>query len=380
MDFSLAKETELAIKMFREFAEQEIKPFVEEMDETEKMNMDIVHKLGEVGMLGIPFPKEYGGCGSDYMTNAVCVEELSKISATVAGIISVHASLASTGIYQFGTEEQKKKYLPDLLSGKKIGAFSLTEPGAGSDAAGQQTQAVLDGDEYVINGTKIFCTNGGFADTFIIICMTDKSKGNRGISAFIVEKGTPGFIVGKEERKMGLRASSTTELIFENCRVPKENLLGQENKGLKIALTLLDGGRVTIAAQCVGIAQGAIDETLKYIKERKQFGKRISQFQNTQFKLAEMQTKTDLARLMLYKAVTLKDQNCPYSKEAAMAKYFSSETANEVTRMAVQLHGGYGYTREYPVERMMRDAKITEIYEGTTEIQKMVIAGFMKVN
>lgn len=379
MDFSLTEEQQAVIEMVKEFSQKEILPYVEEMDETEKLNMGIVEKMAELNMFGIPFPEEIGGAGLDYLTNAMLVEEMSKVSATVAGIISVHTSLTATGIYQVGTEEQKEKYLPDLLSGRKIGAFSLTEPNAGSDSAGQQTVAVKDGDDYVINGTKIFCTNAGIAEIFIVACMTDKSKGNKGISTFIIEKGTPGFVVGKEERKMGIRASSTCELIFDNCRIPATNMLGVEGKGLSLFLSLLDGGRVTIAAQAIGIAQGAIDATMEYVKQRKQFGKTISMFQNTQFKLAEMQTQTDLARLMLYKAAQLKDEKKPYSKEAAMAKLACSEAAMDVTRLAVQLHGGYGYTREYPVERMMRDAKITEIYEGTNEIQKMVIAGLMGV-
>lgn len=379
MDFSLTEEQQAVIEMVKEFSQKEILPYVEEMDETEKLNMGIVEKMAELNMFGIPFPEEIGGAGLDYLTNAMLVEEMSKVSATVAGIISVHTSLTATGIYQVGTEEQKEKYLPDLLSGRKIGAFSLTEPNAGSDSAGQQTVAVKDGDDYVINGTKIFCTNAGIAEIFIVACMTDKSKGNKGISTFIIEKGTPGFVVGKEERKMGIRASSTCELIFDNCRIPATNMLGVEGKGLSLFLSLLDGGRVTIAAQAIGIAQGAIDATMEYVKQRKQFGKTISMFQNTQFKLAEMQTQTDLARLMLYKAAQLKDEKKPYSKEAAMAKLACSEAAMDVTRLAVQMHGGYGYTREYPVERMMRDAKITEIYEGTNEIQKMVIAGLMGV-
>jgi len=379
MDFNLSKENEMAIQLFRDFAKNEIKPYVEEMDETEKMNMDIITKMAKLGMFSIPIPLEDGGAGADYLTNAICVEELAKISPAVAGVISVHTSLTLTGIYQMGTDKQKAKYLPGLVSGKTIGAFALTEAGAGSDASGQQTKAELVGDNYVLNGTKIFITNAGFAGIFIVAAMTDKSKGNRGISTFIVERGTPGFIIGKDEKKMGIRASSTCELIFENCVIPKENLFGKEGKGLNNCLGLLDSGRITIAAQCVGIAQGCIDETIKYVKERKQFGRRISQFQITQFKLAEMQTKTDLARLMVYKAATLKDEHKEFTKEASMAKYYASDIANEVARMAVQMFGGYGYMREYPVERMLRDAKITEIYEGTTEIQKIVIAGQMGI-
>ncbi len=378
MDFSLSKEQELAIQMVRQFAENEIKPYIEEMDEEEKMREGMQEKMAAAGLFGIPMPIEIGGCGGDYLTNAICVEELGKVSPAVAVSVSVHSSLILSGLYQYGTKDQIEKYMKDLCSGKRVGAFALTEPGAGSDASGQQTTATRDGDNYIINGTKMFITTT-FADFFIVACMTNKALGKKGMSTFIIEKDTPGFTIGREEKKMGQRASSTCELIFENCVVPASNMLGQEGKGLNIFLNLLGGGRISIGAMAVGIAQGAIDETVKYVKERKQFGKPISFFQNTQFKLAEMQTKTDCARLMVYKAAVLKDQNKPYLKEASMAKYYASEVANDVTRLAVQFHGGYGYTREYPVERMMRDAKITEIYEGTNEIQKMVIAGLMGV-
>lgn len=380
MDFSLSKENQLAIKLFREFAQKEIKPFVKEMDENSTLPLEIIKKMGQLGMFGIPMPREFGGAGGSYLTSAICAEELSKVSGAIGNILSVQSSLMTTGMYLYGTAVQKEKYLADLVSGKKMGAMALTEAGAGSDASGIETKAVLDGDNYIINGSKMFITNAGFADLFYIACMTDKSKGNRGITTIIVEKGTKGFNIGKEEKLMGIRGSSTCELIFEDCVVPKENILGKEGGGLKIMLNLIDGGRVTIAAQSVGIAQGAIDETIKYVKERKQFGKRIAQFQNTKFQLAEMQTKTDAARMLVYRAATLKDEGKPYGIEGAMAKYFASDIANEVSRKAVQLHGGYGYTRDYPVERMMRDAKITEIYEGTNEVQKMVIAGMMKIN
>ena len=309
------------------------------------------------------------------------VEELSKKCATTGVIVSAHTSLCCAPIYENGTEEQKKKYLPDLLSGRKIGAFGLTEPNAGTDASGQQTVAVLDGDEYVLNGTKIFITNSGFADVFIIIAITDReAKGTRGISAFIVDRDAPGFRVGEPENKMGIRASSTCELIMEDCRIPKENLLGREGKGFALAMKTLDGGRVGIAAQAAGIAQGAIDEAVQYTKERKQFGRRISQFQNTQFQLANMQTKADAARLLVYRAADTKGHGLPYGHYAAMAKLFAAETASEVTNKAVQLLGGYGFIKDYPVERMMRDAKITEIYEGTSEVMRMVISGWMGVN
>ena len=326
-------------------------------------------------MLGIPFPKEYGGCGGDNLAYSMAVEELSKACATTGVIVSAHTSLCAWPIYQFGTEEQKEKYLTSLLKGEMLGAFGLTEPNAGTDASAQQTTAKLEGDHYILNGSKIFITNSGYADVYIIMAMTDKSLGTRGISAFIVEKEYKGFNVGKKESKMGIKGSATCELIFRDCKVPKENLLGRLNKGFGIAMKTLDGGRIGIAAQALGIAQGAIDETVKYVKERKQFKRAISKFQNTQFTLADLQTKVDAARLLVYRAARAKDNNEPYSSYAAMAKLFAAETAMEVTTKAVQLHGGYGYTREYPVERMMRDAKITEIYEGTSEVQKMVIAG-----
>lgn len=379
MDFRMDKEHLLLKDMYQAFAENEVKPMAEETDATEEVPMENVKKMAKYGFFGIPFPKEYGGQGADYIAYAMAVEELSKKCATTGVIVSAHTSLCAAPIFENGTEEQKKKFLPELLSGEKIGAFGLTEPGAGTDASGQQTTAVLDGDEYVLNGTKIFITNGGIAETFIIIAMTDKSKGTKGISAFIVEKSTPGFTIGKVEDKMGIRGSSTTELIFENCRIPKENLLGREGKGFAIAMKTLDGGRIGIASQALGIAQGAIDETVEYVNERKQFGRRLSQFQNTQFELADMQTSTDAARLLVYRAADTKQHKLPYGHEAAMAKLFASETSSDVTRRCLQLFGGYGYTRDYPIERMMRDAKITEIYEGTSEVMKMVVSGWMGV-
>ncbi len=380
MDFTLSKEHKLLQEMYRKFAETEVKPLAEEVDEEEKVPYETVKKLAKYGMLGIPFPKQYGGQGGDVLSYAMCVEEMAKVCATTSVIISAHTSLCANPIYEFGTEEQKMKYLVPLAKGEKIGAFGLTEPGAGTDASGQQTKAVLEGDHYVLNGSKIFITNAGFADIFIIIAMTDKSKGTRGISAFIVEKDFPGFSVGKHEKKMGIKGSSTCELIMENCIVPKGNLLGQEGKGFGIAMKTLDGGRIGIAAQALGIGEGAIDETIKYVKERKQFNKRLSQFQNTQFELAEMKTKMDAAQLLVYRAACAKEAKEPYGHLAAMAKMFAATAASDVTRRCLQLHGGYGYTREYPIERMMRDAKITEIYEGTTEVQKMVVASYLKVN
>ena len=379
MDFRQDEMHEELQTMYREFAQEQVKPLAAEIDKTERFPEETVAAMAEMGLLGIPFPEEYGGAGMDNLSYAQCVEELSKVCASTGVIVSAHTSLGSTPIYLFGTEEQKKKYLTPLASGQKLGAFGLTEPGAGTDASGQKTTAVLEGDHYVLNGTKVFITNAGPADIYIVMAMTDKSKGNHGISAFIVEKGFPGFSIGKHEEKMGIRASSTCELIFENCIVPKENLLGEEGKGFKVAMMTLDGGRIGIAAQALGIAQGAIDETKEYVKTRVQFGKPLSSFQNTQFELAEMQAMVDASRLLVYRAACGKDNHEPYSHLAAMAKLVASETASDVTRRCVQLFGGYGYTRDYPVERMMRDAKITEIYEGTSEVQKMVISSWMGI-
>ena len=380
MDFKLSKEHEMLCKMYREFAQNEVKPLAAELDEEERFPKETIPKLAKLGMLGIPFPKKYGGAGGDNLAYAICVEEIAKTCGTTSVIICAHTSLCSYPIYAYGTEEQKVKYLPDLLSGRKLGAFGLTEPGAGTDASGQQTTAVLEGDHYVLNGVKCFITNATEAETFVVFAMTDKSKGNHGISAFIVEKDFPGFSIGKHEKKMGIRGSATSDLIFEDCIVPKENLLGQEGKGFKIAMGTLDGGRVGVAAQALGIGEGAIDEAIAYTKERVQFGKRISQFQNTQFQLADMKARADAAQLLVYRAACAKDDGDPkcgfYS---SMAKLFAAEMASDVTRRAVQLFGGYGYTREYPVERMMRDAKITEIYEGTSEVQRMVIASNLGV-
>ena len=375
MDFVLSKEQEMARGLFRQFAETEAKPLAQEIDETERFPIETVKKMQKYGFMGIPFAKEFGGQGCDSLTYAICVEELSRVCGTTGVIVSAHTSLGAEPINKFGTPEQKEKYLIPLAKGEKLGAFGLTEPGAGTDAAGQQTKAVLEGNHYVLNGSKIFITNGGQADIYIIFAMTDKSKGTKGISAFIVEKDFPGFSIGTKEKKMGIRGSSTTELIFENCIVPKENLLGQEGKGFGIAMTTLDGGRIGIAAQALGLAQGAFDETVAYVKERKQFGRSIAKVQNTQFQLADMKTKIEAARLLVYNAAKAKDTKKRFSVEAAMAKLYAAEVAMEVTTKCVQLHGGYGYTREYPVERMMRDAKITEIYEGTSEVQRMVISG-----
>ena len=378
MDFTLSKKHEMARSLFKEFAEKEVKPLAQEVDETEVFPRGTVDKMAKAGFLGIPVPKEYGGQGCDPLTYAMCVEELSKVCGTTGVIVSAHTSLCCDPIQTYGTEEQKQKYLIPLAKGEKLGAFGLTEPGAGTDAQGQQTKAVLDGDEWVINGSKIFITNGKEADVYVIFAVTGiiekRGKKVKEISAFIVEKGTPGFTFGTKEKKMGIRGSATYELIFTDCRIPKENLLGAQGKGFGIAMHTLDGGRIGIAAQALGIAEGALESTIAYVQERKQFGRSIAAFQNTQFQIADMATKVEAAKMLVYKAAMAKATQKSYSLEAAMAKLYAAEVAMEVTTKAVQLHGGYGYTREYDVERMMRDAKITEIYEGTSEVQRMVIS------
>ena len=379
MDFTLSKEQQMLRQLYRDFVQNEVKPLAAEVDEQERFPWETVEKMGKLGLMGIYFPKDYGGGGADVLSYAMFVEELAKVCGTTSIIVSSHTSLCCAPIYEFGTEEQKRKYLPDLLSGKLVGAFGLTEPSAGTDASGLQTTAELVGDSYILNGSKIFITNGGAAERYVIFAVTDKSAGSRGVSAFIVEKSFPGFSVGREEKKMGIRGSSTTELVMEDCVVPKENLLGKEGQGFKIALHTLDGGRIGVAAQALGLGEGAIDEAVAYTKERIQFGKRISQFQWTQFQLADMGTKMQAAQYLVYAAACAKQAGQDYSLQAAMAKLFASEAASDVTRRCVQLFGGYGFTREYPVERMMRDAKITEIYEGTSEAQRMVIAKHMGV-
>ena len=379
MDFTLDKKHEMARQLFRDFAEKEVKPLAIEVDETEEFPRVTVDKMIKAGFMGIPVPKEYGGQGCDPLTYAMCVEELSKVCGTTGVIVSAHTSLCCDPIMTFGTEEQKQKFLVPLAKGEKLGAFGLTEPGAGTDAQGQQTKAVLDGDEWVLNGSKCFITNGKEADVYVIFAVTGvvekRGRKMKEISAFIVEKGTPGFTFGTKEKKMGIRGSSTYELIFQDCRIPKENLLGQQGKGFNIAKHTLDGGRIGIASQALGIAEGALERTIAYVKERKQFGRAIGAFQNTQFQLADMATKVEAAQLLVYKAAMAKATQKSYSVEAAKAKLYAAEVAMEVTTKAVQLHGGYGYTREYEVERMMRDAKITEINEGTSEVQRMVISG-----
>ena len=380
MDYTLTNELQMLRKMYQEFVENEVKPLAGELDEEERFPTETIPKLAKYGFMGIPYETRYGGQGGNNMAYAMAIEDLAKACGTTATIVAAHTSLCCNPIHDWGTEEQKMKYLPDLLAGRKIGAFGLTEPGAGSDASRQQTTAVLEGDHYVLNGSKCFITNASEADVFIVLAMTDPKAGNHGISAFIVERGFPGFSVGKHEKKMGIRGSATCDLIFTDCIVPKENLLGKEGKGFKVAMQTLDGGRVGVAAIALGLAEGAIAEAVKYTKERVQFNKRLSQFQNTQFQLADMQTKTDAAQMLVYRAAAAKDAHDPdLGLYSSMAKLFASENASDVTRRVVQLFGGYGYTREYPVERMMRDAKITEIYEGTSEVQRMVISSHMGV-
>lgn len=382
MDFQLSKEHEMARSLFKDFAEKEVKPLAIEVDDTHEFPRETVSKMQKLGFMGIPIPKEYGGQGCDPLTYVMCVEELAKVCGTTSVIVSAHTSLCCDPIMTFGTEEQKQKYLIPLAQGKLLGAFGLTEPGAGTDAQGVQTKAVLseDGKEWILNGSKCFITNGKEADIYIIIAYTDIVEDKRGrkqkkFSAFIVEKNTPGFAFGTKENKMGIHGSSTYELIFQDMHIPAENLLGARGKGFPIAMHTLDGGRIGIAAQALGLAEGALDRTIAYVKERKQFGRSIAQFQNTQFQLANMATQIEAAKLLVYQAADAKKNKDRYSVEAAKAKLFAAETAMEVTTKCVQLFGGYGYIKEYEVERMMRDAKITEIYEGTSEVQRMVISG-----
>ena len=385
MDFVLSKEHEMLRKMYREFAETEVKPLASEVDETEEFPMETVKKMAKLGMMGIYFPTSVGGAGGDVLSYVMAVEELSKVCGTTGVIVSAHTSLCAAPIYENGTPEQKAKYLPKLCSGEWLGAFGLTEPGAGTDAQGQQTIAKEEDDCWVLNGSKIFITNAGYADVFIVIAVTDhvldkKGRPTKLCSAFIVERTDPGFSVGKAEDKMGIRGSSTCELIFEDCRIPKDRMLGVRGKGFQLAMATLDGGRIGIASQALGIAEGALEETVAYVKERKQFGRPIAAFQNTQFELAEMKARVEAAKYLVYAAALKKQQamdgaKVRYSVEAAQAKLIAARTASDVTRRCLQLFGGYGYTRDYPIERMMRDAKITEIYEGTSEVQMMVISG-----
>src|SRR5690606_19348743 len=374
MNFQLSEEHQQLREMIRDFAINEVAPTAEHRDEHEEFDRGIFDKMAELGLTGIPWPEEYGGAGFDYLAYCIAVEELSRVCASTGVTLSAHTSLAGWPVYKFGNEEQKQKYLRPMAEGKKIGAYCLTEPGSGSDAGGMRTTATLDGDEYVLNGSKIFITNGGVADIYIVFALTNPEAKTRGVSAFIVESSFPGFEVGKKEDKMGIRSSPTTEIIFDNCRVPKENLLGEEGQGFKIAMQTLDGGRNGIAAQAVGIAQGALDEAVRYAQEREQFGKPIAANQGISFKLADMATAVEASRLLTYQAAWLESNNLPYGKASAMAKLMAGDTAMKVTTEAVQVFGGYGYTKDYPVERYMRDAKITQIYEGTQEIQRLVIS------
>ena len=374
MDFRLTKEQEIIRAMVSEFAEKEVKPYASEIDITGEFPWETINKMAKLNLLGLPIPTEYGGAGVDTISYSIAVEEISKRCASTGVIMSVHTSVGTYPIYLFGTEEQKKKFVIPLAKGERIGAFALTEPGAGSDAAAVQTTAVLEGDYYILNGSKIFITNGGVAGSVVVTTLTDKTKGYRGMSAIIVEKGTEGFSLGSKEKTMGMIGSDTTELVFENCKVPKENLLGEEGMGFKIAMKALDGGRIGIAAQALGIAEAALEESIKYSKEREQFGKPIAKFQAIQWMIADMAKEIEAARMLIYHAAYLKDKGLNFTKEAAMAKCYSSEVAMRATTKALQIHGGYGYTKDYPVERFFRDAKITEIYEGTSEIQRLVIA------
>ena len=380
MDFNLSREHQLIRKMMAEFTEKEVKPIAAETDRTCEYPRENIEKLFDLGVMGMCVPKEYGGAGADPLASAICIEELSKQCASTGDIVATHNGLCCDPIMTYGTAEQKAKYLPMLTKGHHVGAFALTEPNAGSDASKGQTEARLEGDHYVMNGSKLFITNGYVADVFVVFAMTDKTRGTKGISAFIVESSFPGFSVGKHEEKLGLHGSPTAEIVFQDCIVPKENLLGVEGKGFSIAMATLDGGRIGIASQALGIAEGALEETVAYVKERKQFGRAIAAFQNTQFELAEMKARVEAAKYLVYAAALKKQQamdgaKVRYSVEAAQAKLIAARTASDVTRRCLQLFGGYGYTRDYPIERMMRDAKITEIYEGTSEVQMMVISG-----
>ncbi|WP_338471065.1 acyl-CoA dehydrogenase [Niallia sp. XMNu-256] len=374
MNFKLSDEHEMIRQMVRDFAQNEVAPTAAERDEEESYDPTIFAKMAELGLTGIPWPEEYGGIGSDYLAYAIAVEELARVCASTAVTLSAHTSLACFPIYKFGTEVQKQKYLKPMALGESLGAYGLTEPGSGSDAGGMRTTAKLEGDHYLLNGSKIFITNGGIADIYIVFALTQPEKKQKGTTAFIVEKNTPGFSIGKKEKKLGIRSSPTTEIIFQDCKVPKENVLGHIGEGFKIAMQTLDGGRNGIAAQAVGIAQGALDAAVHYAKTRQQFGKPIIQNQGISFKLADMATEIEASRLLTYQAAWRESVGLPYAKESAMSKLFAGDTAMKVTTEAVQVFGGYGYTKEYPVERFMRDAKITQIYEGTQEIQRLVIS------
>jgi alkylation response protein AidB-like acyl-CoA dehydrogenase len=377
MNFELSKEQKLVVQSVREFAENELKPIAAEADQTGVFPMEQYKQMGKMGLLGLPFSTDYSGAGGDYLSYILAVEEISKVDGSLGISYSVQTSLCMGAINAYGTEEQKKKYLPDLCTGKHIGSFGLTEPNAGTDASGVQTVAVKDGDHYILNGQKCFITNSPIADTFVIFAMTDRSKGTKGITAFIVEKAYEGVSIGKIEDKMGIRSSQVGEVVLEDCRVPAENMLGREGKGFGIAMKTLDGGRIGVAAQALGIAEGALEETIAYMKERKQFGKQLYKFQYLAFRMADLKARIEQARYLVYKAAMDKNDGKPYSVSAALAKMTASDCAMYVTTNCVQMLGGYGFIKEYPVERMMRDAKITQIYEGTNEVQRMVISGSM---
>jgi butyryl-CoA dehydrogenase len=374
MDFELTDEQELIREAVREFAETEVAPIAAEVDRDHRFPAELIPKLAALNLMGMPYPEKLGGAGADYLSYVIAIEELSRACATTSVIVSAHSSLATWPIYKFGTPAQHDKYLPEMTSGRRLGAFALTEPGAGTDAGAGSTTAVLKGDEYVLNGSKIFISNAPYAEIYIVFAKTDPSVGTRGMSAFIVEKDTPGFSVGEAEHKLGIRGSSTPPLYFSDCHIPADALLGGEGDGFKVAMQTLDGGRIGIAAQALGIAQAALDASVSYAKERVQFGKPIATLQAIQWMIADMATEIDAARLLVYRAASCVDNQRPYSTEGAMAKLFASETATRVAGKAIQIHGGYGYTESYPVERNWRDAKITEIYEGTSEVQRMVIA------
>ncbi|MDR3590169.1 MAG: acyl-CoA dehydrogenase, partial [Negativicutes bacterium] len=373
--FEMTEEQKMMQKMAKDFAEKKLAPGAAERDEKEEFSREMYDAMVEMGFTGICYPESYGGAGGDYISYIAVLEEIGKADSGINVSLSATVSLTAWPIYAYGTEEQKQKFLVPLVEGSKMGGFALTEPNAGTDAASQQTVAVLNGDHYVVNGSKIFITNGGAAETYVVFAMTDKSKGVKGISAFIMEKDMPGFTFGKKEHKMGIRSSQTMELIFQDVKVPVANMLGKEGDGFKVAMTTLDGGRIGIAAQALGIAGAALDAAIKYSKERVQFGKPIAANQAISFMLADMATRLDAARLLTYRAAYLKQAGLPYSKEAAMAKLYASDAAMAISTDAVQIFGGYGYSREYPVERLMRDAKITQIYEGTNQVQRMVISG-----
>lgn len=379
MNFKFSDDDQKVINLIHEFGVNEVALLASEIDEQERFPIENRNRLAELGMMGICYPKEYGGGGHSYLAYIAAIEELAKHCSTTSVMLSDHHSLGCFPIAEFGTEEQKQKYLIPLLKGEKLGAFAVTEPFAGSDLGNQQTKAVDMGDYWLLNGSKIFITNGFYADTYFVTAVTDRSKGSRGISGFIVEKGTPGFSFGTKEKKMGIRGSATYELIFQDCKIPKENLLGEQGKGFKMALITLDGGRIGVAAQALGIAQSAIDHCKKYVTEHTHGEKKISQYQFTQFELADMQARVDAARLLVYRAAQAKQDHEPFSHYAAMGKLYAAEAATNVTRRCVQLAGYDGYSRDYPFERLMRDAKITEIYEGTSEVQKMVISSWMGI-